>query len=195
MKQTFTILLALLSSVAALSQKLYFKAGVGYALPLSNSRSLEVTGFPYTGSNILPKNERTLSIPKASMFSGVRGIIGAGFMFSRLGFELNAVSVLNKTEYSKSENLSIYPSGTTTITQSSQYPIMLMPTLVMKVPGKILDIYLRAGVVLPVYKKIIFESTTQTDSASYYDKTELKTRFGIGFNFSGGVEYKLTKHI
>lgn len=166
-------------------------------MPLSNSTPVYLTGFPYTGGNSSPSDAGMYEVKKASMFSGVRASVAAGMVFSRLGFEVAAITVPGEVSYKYSGSLgSIYPSGsTTTITQKAKSPIMIVPSLVMKLPGKKVDIVLRAGLVLPADRKMYVESETIDGGNRYFDRSELKTRFGIGFAFSGGAEYKINNNL
>lgn len=197
MKRAFVFFISLILCSPATAQKIFFRAGAGYALPLSNSRPVYLTGFPYTGGNAAPDNSGMFEVKKASMFSGTRATGGVGVMFSRIGFEVSASAVLSDVAYSFSGSLGgIYPPGTTTtITQRANNPVVVMPAVVMNVPGKKIDVLLRAGIALPVHRSLFVESETTGGAGRYYDKSELKTNFGIGFAFSGGVEYKLTQSL
>lgn len=197
MKHIAALLILLSLPVYGYSQRAFFKVSGGYGLPLSNSTPVYLTGFPYTGGNTTPNDAGMYEVKKASMFSGVRASVAAGMMFSKLGFEVAAVTVPGEVSYKYSGSLGgVYAAGSnTTITQSAKSPLMIVPSLVMKVPGKKIDVVLRAGVVLPAGKKIFVESETIDGANRYFDRSELKTKFGIGFAFSGGVEYKITKKL
>jgi hypothetical protein len=195
MKRFILLSLLLLLCQLAYAQKFFIRAGVSYALPLSNSRPLYVSGFPYTGGNVSPEDNAMFEIKKASMFAGIRATAGAGFMFNRLGFDLSVATVLSEVSYSFSNSLGgVYPAGsTTTITQSAKNPLMLMPALFMRVPGKRLEIFLKAGPALPLNKKMYIESETVAGTDRYYDRSVLKTDFSVGLAFAGGAEFKIIK--
>ena len=196
MKRLGLISCILLLSASSFAQTFFGRAGVGYGFPLSNSRPVYITGFPYTGSSVSPLDNAMFQVKKASMFSGFTGTAALGFMFQKIGFELGVSSVLSGVSYSFSQSLAVYPPGSeTTVTQSAKNPTMLVPALVMPVPGRKIDVLLRAGLALPIHKKIFIDSKTSTDSNNFYDRSELKTLFGIGLAFSGGAEYKITKSL
>jgi hypothetical protein len=196
MKQLSLLFFFLFSFFTSGAQKFFGRAAVGYGFPLSNSRPVYITGFPYTGGSPDPTDNAMFEIKKASMFSGIRGTAAVGYMFPKLGFEVAVSSVLSEVSHSFSQSLAIYPAGTTTtVTQSAKYPTLLIPALVMKVPGRTLDVLLRAGIALPVNKKIFIDGETKSDSVNFSDHSELRTRFGIGLAFSGGAEYKITKDL
>ena len=196
MKRLGLISCILLLSASSFAQAFFGRAGVGYGFPLSNSRPVYITGFPYTGSSVSPLDNAMFQVKKASMFSGFTATAALGFMFQKIGFELGVSSVLSGVSYSFSQSLAVYPPGSeTTVTQSAKNPTMLVPALVMRVPGRKIDVLLRAGLALPIHKKIFIDSKTSTDSNNFYDRSELKTLFGIGLAFSGGAEYKITKSL
>jgi hypothetical protein len=195
MRNLVTLLFILMLSSGADARNIFVRAGGSYAYPLSNSQPLYLSGFPYTGGNVNPNTIGPFKVNKASLLSGFRVSAAAGMMISKLGFELAATTLPGTLSYNYSASIGgIYPPGSNTdITLKSITPVVVIPSLVMKVPGKKIDVLLRAGLVLPVYKKIFVESETKNGSDTYFDKSELKTYFGIGFAFSGGVEYKIVK--
>ena len=197
MKHISAILIFLSLPIYGFSQKPFFRASAGYSWPLSNSAPVYLTGFPYSGGNTSPDDAGKFEVNKASMLSGFRVSAGAGIMFSRIGAEVAVISVPGEVSYSFTSSIgSIYAAGSnTTITQSAKGSIMLVPSLVMKVPSKKIDVLLRAGLVFPAVKKIFVTSETTDGPNTYYDRSELKTKFGIGFAFSGGAEYKINNHI
>lgn len=195
MKNLVKMLAILLLPASANARNVFFRAGAGYALPLSNTQPLYLTGFPYTGGNANPATTGPFKIRKASMLSGFRVSAATGIMFYKLGLELAATTLPGTLSYSYSASIGdVYPAGSNTnITLSAGNTTVLIPSLVMNVPGRKLDVLLRAGLVFPMYKKLLMESETTNGSDIYYDKSELETYFGIGFAFSGGVAYKLVK--
>jgi hypothetical protein len=197
MKHAILFCVLLSVSLRLDAQSIFFRASAGYALPLSNSQPVYITGYPYTGGNSSPDDTYMFEVKKASMFSGVRGSLGTGIMFSRIGFDISVTSVFSDVSYSFSGSLgNVYPVGsTTTITQSTRTPLMLMPALFMKLPANRVDIFFRAGPALPLNKKIDIESETIDGSNRYYDRSSVKTRFGVGLAFSAGIEYKITKSL
>jgi hypothetical protein len=195
MKNLISILVLLVLSSGADARTIFFRAGAGYAYPLSNTQPLYLSGFPYTGGNVNPATVGAFKVEKASMLSGFRVSAGAGMMFSKIGFELAATTLPGTLSYNYSASIGdIYPPGSNTnITLSSGNTTVVIPSLVMNVPGKKIDVLLRAGLVFPAFKKLFVESQTENGSDKYYDKSELSTHFGIGFAFSGGIEYKIIK--
>lgn len=196
MKHLVKILAILVLPVSASARNIFFRAGAGYAFPLSNAQPLYLTGFPYTGGNVSnPAATGPFKVTKASMLSGFRVSAGAGMMFSRIGFEIAATTLPGTLSYKYSASIGdVYPVGSRTdITLSAGNTTVLIPSLVMNVPGKKIDVLLRAGLVFPAYKKLLMESETTNGTDKYYDKSELETQFGIGFAFSGGVSYKIIK--
>lgn len=195
MKNLIKILAFLALPACAEAKNIFFRAGAGYSLPLSNSRPLYISGFPYTGGNVNPATTGSFEVKKASLLSGFRVSAGAGMMFSRIGFELAATTLPGSVSFSYTASIGdIYPPGSNTaITLISRNTLVVVPSLVMNVPGKNINVLLRAGLVIPAVKMISVESETTNGGDVYYDKSELTTRFGIGFAFSGGIEYKIVK--
>lgn len=195
MKNLIRILVLLVLPLSTEARSIFFRAGAGYAYPLSNTQPLYLSGFPYTGGNVNPATVGAFKVEKASMLSGFRVSAGAGMMFSKIGFELAATTLPTTLSYNYSASIGdIYPPGSNTnITFSSSATTVIIPSLVMNVPGKKISVLLRAGLVFPAYKKFFVESETKNGSDKYYDKSELTTHFGIGFAFSGGIEYKIIK--
>ncbi len=195
MKHLIKILAILLLPVSVNARDVFFRAGAGYAFPLSNTQPLYLTGFPYTGGNVNPATTDPFKITKASMLSGFRVSAAAGMMFHKLGLEVAATTLPGTLSYNYVASIGdVYPVGSNTnITLSAGNTTVIIPSLVMNVPGRKIDVLLRAGLVFPAYKKLIMESETTNGSDKYYDRSELETYFGIGFAFSGGIAYRIVK--
>lgn len=188
---------AVLISIPGTAQRLVLRAGLGHALPLSNSRPVYLTGFPYTGGSKNPSDNAMFEVKKASMFSGTRAVAAVGFMFPRIGFEIAAATVISAVEYKVATSLGdVYPAGSEThIRQSITNPTLLLPSAVMNIPGKKLDVSVRAGLALPLHARMQVESETFSNGNRFYDRSELRASFGFGLAFSGGVEYKITSKL
>lgn len=208
MKNFLTLVLSLLLLTGTVkAQKIYFRGGVGYALP-QGGQIYGFGGYPlsgkysanYTGNDPV----ETFDVKKSSFSAGVHGVVAAGMLLTKhIGVELGADIGL-ATKKMTLEVLQVDPGSSSkqTITQQSKLPIFVMPALVIQSGGKI-NVYARGAVVIPVKSKISSDiSATETYATGGGSVTEV-TNVSIthtasmtpGFGGAMGVKIKPAKHI
>lgn len=197
---------AIFVATGASAQKLYIKAGLGFAIPQA-SQTLDVGGTMYNGNAIYfpgaPGKDSitSFSMKKASFSSGFKGAIGAGYHFNNhVAVELYLDLGLSTTQYTSTQDTVTSPSGAylanDKMTQKSQFPIMLIPAVVLKTDNPKFNVYGRIGLVLPLKNQVSME--LQSEYIAFIPNTEvikgtMKTRFNVGFTGAFGGSYALGK--
>jgi opacity protein-like surface antigen len=210
MKKTALLFVALSAAAMAQAQnqEWFFRAGLGYALPMAGQSLSAGDGLPYNGSLT---NGTDYSIKNASFSAGTSLHVGLGYMFNRnIGVQVDAqVGVAAKTYTLDDNNVAVtYGSGSSAatiasdvqVTHQANTPVNIIPSLVMRLPSDPWTVYTRVGVVLPVSNDITREvtirnrpgtgaSTVQTES------WKLSSTFSPGLTAALGVQYAINEHV
>lgn len=207
-KLLFSVLALSLCTPDAEAQKLYVRAGIGYAFA-NGGQTLSTNGVPYSGSiRYTTQGTQTVlssySAERMSFNTGIQGALGLGYMFTNnVGIELGANIGIAHLEY---DAVISFPSTnyqvTQNVTQYAKNPVVLTPALVIQSGGKKVNIYARAGLALPVKTKIfteISESSTveplnMTARTVNVDE-ELTCSFNMGFAGAAGIKYPVGKRV
>jgi hypothetical protein len=189
-KVTLIILSFVLLSRLAPAQ-IYFRAGVGYALPAATESigEMQTRRDDFDGNNYTNTN-KTKNV-SASYGSGINFTAGGGFMFSEfLGVDLNVNYLIGKKfetgdSYKYYSNGSLQGTDETIITTNSK-AIFITPSFVISTGGTRAP-YGRFGIVLG-------SPSVDQEESSYYDldgtSTSLRKweyRGGISTGFQGAV--------
>lgn len=200
-----SLLILMASAVTCVNaQKLYFKGGLGYALPQS-SQTLNVAGSFYSGTESSTNNTAATvdyNVKRISFSAGVQTTVGAGYMFSKyIGAELDANFNVSPSKYTATASKEYFSpiKEKTIIRQSAKMTTVLTPSIVLQT-GERINGYARAGIVLPLSTTILIDgymestdATNLTVSSNY--SQELKMNFGIGFSGAIGVRYPVSRYI
>ena len=184
----------------------YGRVGIGYGLN-QDGQSTNGYGTPYSGTANYTANGTTVSlsdfsIDKASFNAGVQATVAAGYMLdNHIGIELAGQFNIAPVKYTNDAHnylLSGYPANSSTTTYAKS-PIMIIPALVLQTGDEGLNVYTRAGLVLPLNTKM--ERNVQVEyltggpngirSKEY--TTELSSKFGVGYTGALGISYKTDK--
>ncbi|MCB0699623.1 MAG: hypothetical protein H6551_09305 [Chitinophagales bacterium] len=186
MKKLIITLVTLSAFATADAQKIYVRAGLGYAVP-QGGQLYDMNGFPLNGKSnaVIPATggqySETFEVKKASFAAGVHATIAAGAMVTKhLGVELmadiGAATKKTGTSLSQTDGLSTI---TYDINQQSKLPVLLIPSAVIQSGGK-LNFYARGGVVIPVKATIDLEATIIQDDYNIATTNTVRTTYGIG---------------
>jgi hypothetical protein len=212
-KVIFTTLVLFSIALCSNGQGLYFRAGLGYAVPQAGQTMYDTpipfNGYP-TGYNGTRRNTNTAqgySINSASFSSGLQGVVGLGYMINEnVGVQLDGCIGLSNKKYTFNDNnvsLSSGNGGTLpgniVTTQQAKSLFILMPSLVLQT-GDVFKIYSRFGLALPVSATINQDqaiSNAPGTGALTVDvySWQLKTSFSLGFSAAAGVKYKLNDRV
>jgi hypothetical protein len=197
--------IVVLSSLAmtASAQGLYFRAGLGYAMPQAGQT---ITGsayeLPYRGSL---SNEITYDLKGASFSAGLKGYLGLGYMISKnVGIQLDAhLGLSNSTLSFTANNVNLnYSNGTSilsnmTVEQRAVFPVNLVPSMVVTTACSQWDVYCRMGVALPVHSRIEKERTiSNAPGTGVLTQTretwEVRSSFSSGLAAAAGFQYNIS---
>lgn len=215
-KLLIPVVLFMLIATATDAQNIYFRGGLGYAAPHGGAVQGPIFSysqnsfFPVNGSyngTYLPTNTtESFELKKTSFTAGVQGILAAGLMLNKnIGVELAANVGLStqqmKTQLNSEE---VDEKVKLDVTQQSDMPLMLTPSLVLQTSGKI-QVYARGGIVLPVQAIILQDLSFQQDRLNIADSTyvrrtvnlteQFNMRFSPGFSGALGAKYKIGKRM
>jgi len=207
MKKTFVILLAFLwVSAAGHAQGFFFRAGLGYALPMAG-QSIDGSGTPISGSRTTSTYQQPFKVDNASFAAGMQGAIGFGYMFSpNAGVQLDVHVGLQAKKYTfKDNNVLIdfgqgaIPRNITTI-QQADMPVMIAPQLVLKTNGPKINVYSRFGMVVPLMTDVLQDSYVENapgtgSKTTYLFSSRLKSRFSLGFTAAAGAQYRVNSRL
>lgn len=184
------------------AQGLYFRAGLGYDLP-HNGQTVDNYGNPYNGSVTISGGSYTYSLKNASFASGAYGDLAIGYTITRnIGIELDGTFGLANKKYTGKTN-GLVSGGVTYNESSEQYakiPIILMPSVVLQSGGRDVNLYMRAGLALPLSTKTIKKDTYINEPGSGAQEVEVdswKTSHKFSFGFAGalGIQCKISDNI
>lgn len=166
--------------------KIYFKFGFGYAATtMSNPNSGELTDMG-TG----PK----FDVKSVSYSSGISGLIATGVNFTKnIGIETGLQLGLSnrKVVYDHKE----YLARPEKITTHVQAPVLSINNVVLHSGGKKVDLYAKAGVVLPVATSLSEDRESSARSTIKIQKSyTYKMRFTLGYSAGIGVGFRLGKN-
>ncbi len=204
------LMLALSAIAFSAPAQLYFRAGIGYAMPQAGQSMYDTpipyNGFPtgYNGTRNNPSSQSfAYSIKSASFSAGVPATIGLGYMVSdHVGIQLDASIGLSNKKYTfvdNNVNLGTAASpvpGTISTTQTANHPVLLIPALVIQSGGEKLKVYGRIGAVLPLNTKVtqemVLSNLPGAGAVIVDDFTwQIKSSFSVGFTAAAGVKYQL----
>ena len=191
-KYLTTLFFALSTATAVSAQEAYTKIGIGYAMPLPFGGPLTVDGFPMTGSGYnYPINEK-YEISHASLNTGLMGSIRMGYRVKNTGIEAGLLIGLatNKNIYQTENALQ------SKITIYSRMPVMFNPAISYQKKKEGNSIYGSVGLCMPLSKKIYTETeSTSADNVRFFDKTEMTTKFTVGFTATLGYKVHISHSI
>ncbi len=178
-------------------KEVYFRLGIGYNMPAAAVRN--TYNMPINGS--MTYNDYGLAdydIKKASFSAGLQGNAAIGIMLNKnIGFELNNIVGIVPVKYTATVQ---YPDNGYTITEQhtkhTKGMFLMVPSIVLQHGNKV-QLYMRAGVVLPVLTsmenqfayKAYYSGTAQNISGS----ETIKHKFNAGFNGAVGMKGEITK--
>ena len=205
MKKIFIVAAIVCMAISSVdAQEFYLKAGLGYGFA-QTGQTMDGTGAVYSGSITNNNNgTETYSMKNASLGTGLKGVIGLGYMFNKyVGVELNAAIGIANKKYTFTDNNYITTDSVTGVlsyTNQATTTVFLMPSLIVQNGGDKWNIYARFGVVLPVYA----QSTQHQIFANYPGAGAVETddyewrqkyNFSLGFTGAAGVSYKLNDNL
>lgn len=191
------------------AQETYVRAGLGYAFPQAG-QSMDGTSTPYSGSmtnssTTASNNQITYNIKKASYAAGLHAFLAGGYMFNKnVGLDVSLdIGVAPKKYALADNNISVPIGGGSTLNENlliKQYvktPVLFTPALLMQTGGKILNLYTRTGLVIPLHTKVIqdqiFQNVPGTGATETDDYTfEIKNTFTLGISAAIGMQYRLS---
>jgi len=182
----------------------YLKAGLGYAVPFANYAS-DYTPI-YNGNfqshyNYVPNSTnyssgtQSFSEKRASFTAGLKGIVGAGYMFNKhLGVEVDADMGIVTKKYTLGQSWNDTSGAKNYYNSSyhSQLPILFTPCIVIQTGGQKVNVYSRIGLVLPTGNKITEEQSYIDEGSSGTSTTTYSTLFTLGYTGALGIKYSLT---
>ncbi len=189
---------------SAEAQGFYLRGGLGYAVPQAG-QTLDGTGTPYDGSmlNNIADSTSTYSISKISFSQGVHLTLAGGYMFNEhIGVDLAAAIGLSMSQFIANQD-SVRSGGdlyNVQYVQKAISPLVLMPSLVLQSGGEKLNIYVRAGLAIPIKSKLQSDQIVtslptlgagQTEDYSY----TVKNSFSLGTTAAIGARYKFSDQV
>jgi len=178
----------------------YFRGGLGYAMT-DNGEYFGLYGVPTSGSVTYINNGSTLSsykYDKVSFDKGVNATIAGGIMFNRhVGIDLGINIGLAPHQYTFTANGWDIDNNVvnSVIKTRAKSPLFIMPSLVMQTGSMPVNLYIRAGLVIPMNTKLTFD-----EQDSYVSNgigivqeyvSQVSNRFSLGYSAAIGVSYKL----
>ncbi len=205
MKKTIVTLLAFLSlSAAARAQGFYFRAGLGYAVPMAG-QSIDGEGAVISGSVTRSTYLTNFSSKNASFAAGLHGGVGLGYLFSKnIGVQLDVDANIAAKSYSFLQpnvyiDLGAGPIlSNYTIKQQADLPILLTPKLALQTGGEKLNIYTNIGPAIPIIAHVLEDEIIDYlvgSPTSYTFTSTVKMRFSVGISGAAGVQYKINKKV
>jgi outer membrane protein W len=194
------LVIACMGGLKADAQEFYIKAGIGYAFPMPGEAK-DAPGNIVNGyrSNNLAGQYDYL-VKTASFSSGLQLLPGVGYMFSdNIGVEVNAAANIAPKQYSFTDVNTTSKSryADVTLRNKANGMIALMPSLVLQTRPGNWNVYMRAGLVLPVNTGMEMHATY-----SYHDNGDInenywnvKNYFAVGLTAATGVKYKLADRL
>lgn len=175
----------------------YVRIGVGYNMPAAAQRT--TFNLPLNGSVAYNNNGLgDYDIKKASFSAGLQGNVALGIMLNKnIGIELNNVVGIAQQKYNATLQ---YPDNGYAVTEKyikhAKSMFFIVPSLVLQHGNKI-QVYMRAGIVLPVMTRInnqfgyqlYYSTTPQTITGS----ETIKHNFNAGLSGAIGLKGKLAK--
>lgn len=200
--------------------KTYFRVGVGYASSLNGNTRAPINMI--NNRQLLPANgslninnvsrtsySETFDLKKSSFNAGIHGTVALGLMVNKhIGIELAGCIGIStkkvKTEISEADS-GKNNTVALNVTQQAKLPLMVTPSIVLQTGGKV-NIYSRAGIVLPIISRIVQEGAYTHDrfnpATSAYVRVnnttwteEYKMRLQPGFSGAIGAKYAISKNI
>jgi len=207
MMKKILLSLCLLSftALSATAQEWSFRLGLGYAFPTA-SQTLDANGLPYSGnvtySNANTGDKESIGMKRASFGSGLKVAGGVQYMFSKnigvavdINIGVTSPKYVLQTTNDKSVNGNDVSDNT--YTRYAKLPVLLTPSFVLQSGGDKLNVYARAGVVLPLSTQIISEEHDNYQNVAgneeQLNKT-VKTQFNLGFSGAMGVSYRTSEN-
>ena len=205
MKAFFHFVLAMLFVTGATAQNFYVKAGLGYAFAQGGQTQNENTN-PYNGSYSVSRYtiyDTSFSMKKASFSTGFQGIMGIGYTLGpHIAVELNAGIGIASKKYTDKLDSVLDGTGSYSVnateTRQASSTFLLMPCLVIQSGGKDVNLYMRAGIVLPFSSKIKIEEHSVSNDATMQQEDmtgTLITNFNIGYTGAVGARFTVNKKI
>lgn len=172
----------------------YLRGGVGYGLPHAGNTSI-------AGSYTQSGNLQTTKSKRASFGAGAYAAVAAGYQLSNhIAVEIGVtIGVLGqKFDYTNTTSASGPGSTTAKNTSYAEFPVYVVPALVLQTGGDV-NFYTRIGAVVNVAGKVLDknESTTVSGTARSTSTStqEYKFQSGLGFQGAAGVSYPVAPKI
>ncbi len=183
------LVIFLLDTQILSAQLFYTKIAVSYIGPLPFSNTIEADPFPLTGTGqAYPTNAHYL-IRHASLFTGYKGSIKEGIILSgRFGIEvgLSTGIALRKNSYQTENSLH------SKITIWADRPLFLNPGVAFMPIRNRRSFFGSAGMCIPLRNKVFTEVEGYGDNHTYFDRTEMQTKFSLGLTLTGGYQVPVT---
>lgn len=192
------MILPVITGITANAQ-FYFRAGAGYAMPAAG-QTISGDGTPYNGST---PGVRGYDVKSASFSAGLQGALGIGYMVNKnVGIQLDAAIGIANKQYKYNEdtvaiNSVLYRA---TIENKANYPVIIIPSMVLQTGGNPWNIYCRMGIALPLRTQIkqdqIFTNLPGTGAVSTYDlQFKITNSFSMGYAAAAGFSYNVSDRI
>lgn len=186
MKKIVLSLCLIAIACSSYGQKIYFRAGGGYGIPVAK----QTIGQTYFRSYDPQTQEQTYTVEdvSASFGSGVNFNVGAGYMFSKyLGVDLN-IQYLKSKKYEISDRETNVGQGVDNETQTiNANAIFINPALIIT-PGTGSKVpYGRFGVIIGAPKIKGKESYYYDQDGIDEEEREWEMKKGTAFGFQGAV--------
>lgn len=204
-KILLSVCLVTFGCAAINAQELSFRLGLGYAFPTA-SQTLDASGLPYSGnvtySSANTGDKQSIGMKKASFGSGLKVAGGVQYMFTKnigAAVDINIGVVNPKYVLQTTNDVSVQKNEVSdnTYTRYAKAPVLLTPSFVLQSGGDILNVYTRAGIVLPLSVQIISEEHDNYQNVAgdeeQLNKT-IKTQFNLGFSGAIGVSYRTSEN-
>lgn len=181
---------------------LYFRLGVGYALPLAGQLNDNGNGGYFNGNTVNTSSQNSFDIKRASFGSGFWTSIAGGCMITHnIGIDLSAHLGFG-TKYTNSydnDNATGSSPSQVTIVQAADRPLFINPALLLTTHQKKVNVYTRFGVAIPIVSRIKKEITFTMPNGPFsapdiYNETILvRTYFSLGLTGAAGINVHVNK--
>lgn len=216
-KLLIPVLLSAFILNAADAQQVYFRGGLGYGIAHGGEVQAPVYSYsptaalPINGSfrsTNLPGNESSsFDLKRVSYSTGLQGILAMGMMFNKhIGVDVAAglglaTQQMNSTLFVEQPDLRVRMD----VTQQTNLPVTISPTVVIQSGGEKINAYARGGITLPVKAAIFQELAYVREQFNPADNEyvttriniteEFRMRFNPGVTGSVGVKMKAAKQV
>lgn len=207
-KILLSVCLVMFGYAAVNAQELSFRLGLGYAFPTAG-QSLDASGLPYNGNvtYVSPSASNSLviesaSAKKASFGRGLKVAGGLQYMFTKnigvaADINIGVTSQKQTLQTTNDANVNGNEMSDNTYTRYAKLPVLLLPSFVLASGGAEVNVYARAGLVLPLSAQIISEEHDRYQNVAGDEEQlnkNIKTQFNLGFAGAAGVSYRTSEN-